>query len=165
VLQQVITTLHDAVRNVKEGVDSIVVASSEIATGNSDLSRRTEAQASSLQEAASSMTQLTHSVKMNADNAYHANELVITASDIASKGNDMVGQVVTTMGSIKDSSRKIVDIISVIDGIAFQTNILALNAAVEAARAGEQGRVLPLLPAKFVILLSAVRVLPKRSRR
>jgi len=155
-LQHMIETLHDAVNLVKKGVESIIIASTEIATGNSDLSQRTEVQAGALQEAASSMSQLADLVKHNADNSRHANQLVNSASDIAGKGNEVVSQVVETMGSIKDSSKKIVDIIAVIDGIAFQTNILALNAAVEAARAGEQGR-------GFAVVASEVRNLAQRS--
>jgi len=120
------------------------------------LSSRTESQASSLEETASSMEELTDTVKQNAENARQANQLVVSASDFAAKGGKVVGQVVTTMGSIKDSSRKIVDIIGVIDGIAFQTNILALNAAVEAARAGEQGR-------GFAVVAAEVRNLAQRS--
>ena len=133
-------SLTGIVGGVREGTDAIGVASREIASGNADLSARTEAQAGSLQETAASMSHLTTIVKQNAENAEQANRLVIEASELALKGGDVVGQVVQTMGSIKDSSRRIVDIIGVIDGIAFQTNILALNAAVEAARAGEQGR-------------------------
>ena len=155
-LKHVIDTLHGAVRNVKDGLESIIVASTEIATGNSDLSRRTESQASSLQEATNSMNELTNSVKENAENARIANQYVISASDIAGKGDTVVTQVVETMGSIKESSRKIEDIIGVIDGIAFQTNILALNAAVEAARAGEHGR-------GFAVVASEVRNLAQRS--
>jgi methyl-accepting chemotaxis protein len=121
-----------------------------------DLSGRTESQASSLEETASSMEQLTSTVKQNADNARQANQLVISASSVATRGGELVAQVVDTMGSIKASSSKIVDIIGVIDGIAFQTNILALNAAVEAARAGEQGR-------GFAVVASEVRSLAQRS--
>ena len=128
----------------------------EIAAGNLDLSARTEQQASSLEETASSMEELTSTVKQNADNARQANALAVTASEVAVKGGDGGRQVVDTMASINESSRKIVDIIGVIDGIAFQTNILALNAAVEAARAGEQGR-------GFAVVASEVRNLAQRS--
>jgi methyl-accepting chemotaxis protein len=148
--------LVNTVNNIKQGTETISVASREIASGNADLSARTESQASSLEETASSMEELTSTVKQNAENARQANQLVVSASDYAVKGGRVVGQVVDTMGSIKDSSRKIVDIIGVIDGIAFQTNILALNAAVEAARAGEQGR-------GFAVVAAEVRNLAQRS--
>ena len=148
--------LIDTVNRIKQGTDTITIASREIASGNADLSARTESQASSLEQTAASMEALTSTVRQNADNARQANQLVITASGFAVKGGDVVGQVVATMGSITDSSRKIVDIIGVIDGIAFQTNILALNAAVEAARAGEQGR-------GFAVVASEVRSLAQRS--
>jgi methyl-accepting chemotaxis protein len=149
-------SLQKIVGEVRSGTESISVASREIASGNADLSSRTEMQASALQETANSMGQLTNIVKQNAGSAREANQLVISASGIAAKGGEVVGQVVGTMGSIKDSSRKIVDIIGVIDGIAFQTNILALNAAVEAARAGEQGR-------GFAVVAAEVRSLAQRS--
>jgi methyl-accepting chemotaxis protein len=148
--------LVSTVNNIKQGTETISMASREIATGNANLSARTESQASSLEETASSMEELTTTVKQNAENARQANQLVVSASDYAVKGGSVVGHVVETMGSIKDSSRKIVDIIGVIDGIAFQTNILALNAAVEAARAGEQGR-------GFAVVASEVRNLAQRS--
>ncbi len=148
--------LIDTVSRIKQGTDTITTASREIASGNADLSSRTESQASSLEQTAASMETLTSTVRQNADNARQANQLVITASDFAVKGGAVVGQVVATMGSITDSSRKIVDIIGVIDGIAFQTNILALNAAVEAARAGEQGR-------GFAVVAAEVRSLAQRS--
>jgi methyl-accepting chemotaxis protein len=151
-----VSSLNKTVSQVRTSTDTIATASSEIAAGNLDLSSRTEAQASSLEETASAMEELTSTVKQNADNARQANQLVVSASDFALKGGEVVGQVVDTMGSIQESSRKIVDIIGVIDGIAFQTNILALNAAVEAARAGEQGR-------GFAVVAAEVRNLAQRS--
>ena len=149
-------SLVQIVTEVRGGTDAIAGASNEIAAGNLDLSSRTEQQAGSLEETAASMEQLTGTVRQNADNARQANQLAITASNVALEGGAVVGQVITTMGSINESSRKIVDIIGVIDGIAFQTNILALNAAVEAARAGEQGR-------GFAVVASEVRTLAQRS--
>jgi methyl-accepting chemotaxis protein len=144
------------VGEVRVSTDTIATASGQIASGNMDLSARTESQACSLEKTASSMEQLTSTVKQNADNARQANQLAVSASEVAVKGGSVVTQVVDTMGSINASSKKIVDIIGVIDGIAFQTNILALNAAVEAARAGEQGR-------GFAVVASEVRSLAQRS--
>jgi methyl-accepting chemotaxis protein len=155
-LQDMSSSLLTIVGNVRNGTDTIMEASREIASGNSDLSSRTESQASSLEETAASMSVLTETVRQNAENARQANQLVISASDFAVKGGNVVDQVVQTMSSITESSRKIVDIIGVIDGIAFQTNILALNAAVEAARAGEQGR-------GFAVVAAEVRNLAQRS--
>ncbi|WP_175835641.1 methyl-accepting chemotaxis protein [Burkholderia anthina] len=148
--------LVDTVRTVRGGSESIATAARQIAAGNIDLSSRTEEQAAALQETASSMEQLTGTVKQNADNARQASSLAANASDIANKGNTVVGQVVGTMGEINDSSAKIADIIAIIEGIAFQTNILALNAAVEAARAGEEGR-------GFAVVAGEVRSLAQRS--
>ncbi|WP_175806713.1 methyl-accepting chemotaxis protein [Burkholderia cenocepacia] len=148
--------LVDTVRTVRGGSESIATAARQIAAGNTDLSSRTEEQAAALQETASSMEQLTGTVKQNADNARQASSLAANASDIANKGNTVVGQVVGTMGEINDSSAKIADIIAIIEGIAFQTNILALNAAVEAARAGEEGR-------GFAVVAGEVRSLAQRS--
>ncbi|HVK96140.1 MAG TPA: methyl-accepting chemotaxis protein [Noviherbaspirillum sp.] len=149
-------SLAGIVSQVRVGTETIASASSQIAAGNLDLSARTEQQASSLEETASSMEELTSTVKQNADNAMQANSLAESASGVAVKGGHVVSQVVDTMGAINESARKIVDIIGVIDGIAFQTNILALNAAVEAARAGEQGR-------GFAVVASEVRNLAQRS--
>ncbi|KAG8153124.1 methyl-accepting chemotaxis protein [Burkholderia catarinensis] len=148
--------LVDTVRTVRGGSESIATAARQIAAGNIDLSSRTEEQAAALQETASSMEQLTGTVKQNADNARQASSLAANASEIANKGNTVVGQVVGTMGEINDSSAKIADIIAIIEGIAFQTNILALNAAVEAARAGEEGR-------GFAVVAGEVRSLAQRS--
>ncbi|MBG6222978.1 MULTISPECIES: methyl-accepting chemotaxis protein [unclassified Janthinobacterium] len=151
-----IASLNVTIREVRDSTTAIASASSQIASGNLDLSARTETQASSLEETAAAMEELTSTVKQNADNARQANQLVVSASSHAVKGGDVVDQVVQTMGAITESSRKIADIIGVIDGIAFQTNILALNAAVEAARAGEQGR-------GFAVVATEVRNLAQRS--
>jgi methyl-accepting chemotaxis protein len=155
-MKQMRNSLVDIVSQVRRGTHTITTASREIAAGNTDLSSRTELQASSLEKTASAMEELTSTVKQNADNAREANHLAATASDVARKGGDVVSQVVGTMGEINSSASKIADIIGVIDGIAFQTNILALNAAVEAARAGEQGR-------GFAVVASEVRNLAQRS--
>ncbi len=148
--------LVKTVTEVRSGTEAIAAASNEIAKGNADLSARTETCASSLEETASAMEELTDTVRKNTENARSADQLATSATDIAAKGGQIVSKVVDTMGSIKASSHKIVDIIGVIDGIAFQTNILALNAAVEAARAGEQGR-------GFAVVAAEVRNLAQRS--
>jgi methyl-accepting chemotaxis protein len=159
-LLQALRDMNDAlvtiVGEVRSGTETIASASQQIASGNADLSSRTEEQASSLEETASSMEELTSTVKQNADNARQANQFAVSASEVAGKGGAVMAEVVDTMGAINESARKIVDIIAVIDGIAFQTNILALNAAVEAARAGEQGR-------GFAVVASEVRSLAQRS--
>ena len=155
-LQKMQLRLTETVSRVREGSVTISAATTQIAAGNMDLSSRTEQQAASLEETASSMEELTSTVKQNEDNARQANQMAISASAVAVKGGSVVSEVVDTMGSIDASAKKIVDIIGVIDGIAFQTNILALNAAVEAARAGEQGR-------GFAVVASEVRSLAQRS--
>jgi methyl-accepting chemotaxis protein len=155
-VNSLVDTMAGVVGQIKESSDTISTASGEIASGNSDLSQRTEEQASSLEETASSMEELTSAVRQNAENAKQANQLAVGASELATRGGGVIKEVIQTMHGIATSSAKVVDIISVIDGIAFQTNILALNAAVEAARAGEQGK-------GFAVVASEVRNLAQRS--
>lgn len=155
-LQQMTNNLRSMVGDVRHSAQEITTASNQILTGNADLSNRTEDQASSLTQTAAAMEQLTATVRQNADNAQQANTLAMTAADVATRGGEIVSQVVTTMDSINASSKKVEDIIGVIDSIAFQTNILALNAAVESARAGEAGR-------GFAVVASEVRSLAQRS--
>jgi methyl-accepting chemotaxis protein len=155
-LQTMNANLNTLVTRVRSGADTIATAATEVATGNHDLSARTEAQAGALEESASSIEELTSTVRQNADNAQQGNQMAVSATEVAVRGGNVVAQVVATMGAIDASSKKIVDIIGVIDGIAFQTNILALNAAVEAARAGEQGR-------GFAVVAGEVRTLAQRS--
>ena len=155
-LREMQVALSRIVSGVRSSAESVAAASTQIAQGNLDLSGRTEQQASALQETASTMEQLGTTVRHNADNAQQASELAVSASSVAVKGGEVVGQVIQTMQGINDASRRISDIIGVIDGIAFQTNILALNAAVEAARAGEQGR-------GFAVVAGEVRILAQRS--
>jgi methyl-accepting chemotaxis protein len=155
-MREMTDKLVGTISNVRSGTELIATVSAEIATGSMDLSARTEQQAASLEETASSMEELTATVKQNAEHAHQANKLAVSASEVAVKGGEVVSEVVGTMASINDSSKRIAEIIGVIDGIAFQTNILALNAAVEAARAGEQGR-------GFAVVASEVRSLAQRS--
>jgi methyl-accepting chemotaxis protein len=155
-MREMTDKLVSMIVNVRSGTELISSASGEIATASMDLSARTEQQAASLEETASSMEELTATVKQNAEHAHQANKLAVSASEVAVKGGEVVAEVVGTMASINDSSKRIAEIIGVIDGIAFQTNILALNAAVEAARAGEQGR-------GFAVVASEVRSLAQRS--
>ncbi len=155
-LQHMVRSLHVIVTEVRHGADTISAAAQEVAQGNADLSARTEAQASALEQTAAAMEELTAAVRMSADNANQASASAVSASDVAAQGGTAVGQVVATMNTISASSQRIGEIIGVIDGIAFQTNILALNAAVEAARAGEHGR-------GFAVVASEVRALAQRS--